>query len=129
RVWLDADGLRLQVIRRFEVHTGLDLLVGTELDDVDRVCAVQWQVVEIGVIDDDIFVLADLVATHRLVPPDLLVFEWAPAFVANRRVVVRAEQPEGDALRLSREVQADRDGHHAEADGPTPPRSRHGESW
>ena len=61
-VRLDADSLRFQVVRALEIHAGLDLRVRAELDDVDGVRRGQRQVVEVGVRDDHVLVLAHLVA-------------------------------------------------------------------
>ena len=125
RIRLDADRLRLQVVRALQVDARFDLRIRAELDDLDRVRRGQGDVVEIRVGHDHVLVLADLIAAQSLAPADLSILFRAPAFVAHGRVVVGAEQPERNTFRFGRQVQPHGDRHHAKADGTPPHGSRH----
>src|ERR1035437_7006048 len=100
-VGLHPHGLGFEVIGALDVQPGLDLVVLDELEDLAGVGAGLRQGVE------DVVVVG------------------APSLVADRGVTVGAEHAKGDALGLGRQVQADGDGDHPEADRAAPHGSGH----
>src|SRR5437773_7487157 len=95
-VGLLAQLLGLDVVGAVVVQPRLDVIRGHELLDVDGVRGREGEVVQILVVDDDVAVLADLVAALDLAVGHLMVALGTPALVRDGRVVLRAQLAERD---------------------------------
>ena len=119
-----AYGLRPSFLRFEDVgaleEDGVDGLDIDELDDVEGMLGGHGEVVEVGLLEDDVLVLAVLVALDEVFHADLGVVVGRPALHADAGMGVLVEVDEADIAMLGRGVELHGDDHHAEADGALP---------
>jgi hypothetical protein len=113
------------VVRALEVEAARDLTGGHELGDGDGPGRGQWQLVKVGVVDDDIAVSRDLVALLHVREGDLVVPDITPPLVADWCLVVAAELSKRRSVGLGGHVETNGNADQPETYDAAPHGARH----